>query len=64
MTNMRSIVWTTVGILLLAAANFMLSKSAPHETALVPRTSLVTIPDSEITLVEDRKSTRLNSSHS
>jgi len=61
MTNMRSIVWTTVGILLLAAANFMLSKSAPHETALVPRTSLVTIPDSEITLVEVSRGGRVES---
>ena len=50
MKNSRIIVWLAVGILLLAAANFLLSRNESSKTALVARTSLLSIPDDEISL--------------
>jgi len=61
MTNMRAIVWMSIGILLLAAANFMLYRGAPHETAFVPRTSLMTMPDDAVSLVEVSRGGRTES---
>ncbi len=52
MKNRRIIIWLTIGILLLAAANFLLSRNESSKTALVNRTSLLSIPDDEISLLE------------
>lgn len=61
MTNMRSIVWISIGIILLAVANFMLYRNAPHETAFVPRTSLMTMPDDAVSLVEVSRNGKVES---
>lgn len=52
MKNSRVIIWLTIGILLLAAANFLLSRNEPSNAALVNRTSLLSIPDDAISLLE------------
>lgn len=52
MKNRRIIIWLSVGILLLAVANFMLSRNESSKAALVTRTSLLSIPDDEILLLE------------
>ncbi len=52
MKNRRTILWLFVGILLLAVANFMLSRSESRDTTLVSRTRLLSIPDDEISLME------------
>lgn len=61
MTNMRAIVWISIGIVLLAAANFMLCRNAPHETALVQRTSLVSMPDEDVSMLEVSRDGRVES---
>lgn len=52
MTNKRTIMWLLIGILLLAGANFMLARNATHKAALVQKTSLLTIPDDAVSLIE------------
>lgn len=61
MTNLRAIIWISIGIILLAAANFMLYRNAPHETAFVSRTSLMTMPDDEISLLEVSRNGKVES---
>ncbi len=52
MRNRRIIVWLVLGILVLAVANFMVSRTDMQKAAFVPRTSLLTVPDDEISLLE------------
>ncbi len=52
MKNRRIILWLVVGIAVLAIANFMLSRNESRKTTLVARTSLLSIPDDEISLLE------------
>ena len=52
MKNMRIIVWLLVGISLLVVANFFLSFNDAPETAIVQRTSLLTVPDDAVSLLE------------
>ncbi len=52
MRNRRSIIWLLLGILLLAVANFMLSRTDLRKATIVPRTSLLTVPDDEVSLLE------------
>jgi len=52
MKNTRVIVWLLVGIALLSAAHLLLALDGSQKTALVPRASLLTIPEVEVTAVE------------
>ena len=52
MTNMRAIIWLSIGTLILAAANFALYRNTSHEPAFVQRTSLMTVPNDEISMLE------------
>ena len=52
MKNLRVIVWFSVGIVALAAANAWLSLDGSQNTALVPRASLLTVPDDTVSLLE------------
>jgi len=52
MKNLRVIVWFLVGIAVLAGAHVLLSLNGPQSTAIVPRTSLLSVPDNAVSLVE------------
>ena len=52
MKNLRVIVWFMVGIAVLAGAHFLLSLNGSQATAIVQRTSLLTVPDDAVSLVE------------
>ena len=52
MKNMRIIVWLIVGIAALAGANVLLSFNDSQETAIVPRSSLLSVLDDSVSLVE------------
>ncbi len=52
MKNMRIIFWLVVGVAALAGANFLLSLDASRETAIVPRSTLLPVPDDTVSLVE------------
>ena len=52
MKNMRIIVWLIVGIAALVGANVLLSFNDSQETAIVPRSSLLSVPDDSVSLVE------------
>lgn len=48
----RTIVWLLAGISVLVVANLMLMFEGSEKTSLVPRTSLMTIPDSDVSMLE------------
>lgn len=52
MKNLRFIVWLAVGIVALAAVNAWLSLDGSQNAALVPRASLLTVPDDTVSLLE------------
>ena len=51
MKNMRIIVWLLVGIAVLAGAHVLLSLNDSRETAIVQRTSLLSVPDDAVSLI-------------
>ena len=52
MKNMRIIVWLIVGIAALAGVDVLLSFNDSQETAIVPRSSLLSVPDDSVSLIE------------
>ena len=48
MTNRRMILWLLAGILVLAGANFMLARNVSHKTALIQKSSLLSVPDEAV----------------
>ena len=52
MKNMRIIVWLIVGIAALVGVNVLLSLNDSQETAIVPRSSLLSVRDDSVSLVE------------